>query len=64
MKATGYKEGSLTHVIYHKDGSWSGRLRWTDKQAKEFLMVQSMVGLYEDEQGYYSKTGELICTID
>ena len=51
-------------VIHNSDGSWSSKLRWSLKDAKDFLSRQSTFGLFEDKKGYYSEIGELICTAE
>ena len=43
-------------VKHYDDGSWSGKARWTDEDAKEFLATQSLFSL--------KKVGELVCTAD
>ena len=55
----------LEDVVHHENGDWHGKLRWDLKEAKEFLSkMTSGLSLFEDEKGYYSIHGELICTAD
>ena len=54
-------------VVHNPDGSWSGKLYVALKPCKEphlDVTEKSGLGYFEDEKGYYSMAGELICTVD